>query len=139
MKCLPLKCSTNGFGAVKLIRFAGWNFAPGPLLGGPSSILQEEGASTDVTGTVVCSRADIIAENGGRTSPEKLKPSGVLDSYLKGAKWGRKIPKMASITWFVLLRSDSKSSENLILRFFSCSASRCETISMRSNTCSHES
>lgn len=94
MKCLPLKCSTNGFGAVKLIRFAGWNFAPGPLLGGPSSILQEEGASTDVTGTVVCSRADIIAENGGRTSPEKLKPSGVLDSYLKGGgKMGKENTK----------------------------------------------
>lgn len=33
---------------------------------------------------------------------------------------------MASTTWFVLLRSDSKSSENGILRFFSCVASRCE-------------
>ncbi len=62
-------------------------------MGGPSSILQEEGASTDVTGTVVCSRADIIAEKGGRTSPEKLKPSGVLDSYLKGGKMVRENTK----------------------------------------------
>ena len=40
-------------------------------------MLQEEGASTEVTGTEVCSSADIMAEKGGRTSPEKLKPDGV--------------------------------------------------------------
>lgn len=99
MKCLPLKWSTNGFGAVKLIRFAGWNFAPGPLLGGPSSILQEEGVSTEVTATEVCSRAVIIAENGARTSPEKLKPKWRIRLLSGGEqRRGREIPKMASTT-----------------------------------------
>lgn len=34
----------------------------------------DDGASTDVTGTFVSSRARITAGNGSRTSPEKLKP-----------------------------------------------------------------
>ena len=39
---------------------------------------QEEGASTDVTGTVVDSRAEMTAGKGSRTSPEKLNPSSML-------------------------------------------------------------
>ena len=35
---------------------------------------QDDGASTDVTGTVVDSRAEMTLGNGSRTSPEKLKP-----------------------------------------------------------------
>lgn len=35
---------------------------------------QDEGASTDVTGTSVSCRACIIALNGSLTSPEKLNP-----------------------------------------------------------------
>jgi hypothetical protein len=35
---------------------------------------QEEGASTDVTGIEVDSRAEITPRKGSRTSPEKLKP-----------------------------------------------------------------
>lgn len=47
---------------------------PGPEDGGPSSIFQDDGASTDVTGRVVSCRALITAGNGSRTSPEKEKP-----------------------------------------------------------------
>ena len=74
MKWVPLKCFTNGLGAVRLISAAGWNLAPGPLLGGPSSIFQDDGASTDSTGTSVLSSAEITVLNGSRTSPEKLNP-----------------------------------------------------------------
>lgn len=35
---------------------------------------QEDGASTDVTGIDVDSRAEITPGNGSLTSPEKLKP-----------------------------------------------------------------
>jgi hypothetical protein len=69
-----LKCFTSGFGAVRLIRTAGLNLLPTPEAGGPSSILQEDGASTEVTGSFVSSRAWMTAENGSLTSPEKLKP-----------------------------------------------------------------
>ena len=34
----------------------------------------DEGASTEVTGTLVSSKARITPGNGSRTSPEKLKP-----------------------------------------------------------------
>jgi hypothetical protein len=74
MKCRPLKCFTSGFGAVRLTSTAGWNLLPTPEAGGPSSILQEDGASTEVTGSFVSSRAWMTAENGSLTSPEKLKP-----------------------------------------------------------------
>jgi len=53
MKCLPLKYFTNGFGAVKLTNTAGIKPDPGPDDGGPSSMFQDEGASTDVTGMEV--------------------------------------------------------------------------------------
>ena len=71
---MPVKCLTKGFGAVRLIKVAGINLAPGPVLGGPSSILHEEGASTDRTGTLVFSMAVMTSLKGSRTSPEKLKP-----------------------------------------------------------------
>lgn len=74
MKCVPVKCFTSGFGAVRLIRVAGWNLAPGPDAGGPSSILHDDGASTESTGTLVVSMAMIGSLKGSRTSPEKLKP-----------------------------------------------------------------
>lgn len=44
-------------------------------MGGPSSILHEDGASTAVTGILVFSIAEMTAANGSRTSPEKLKPA----------------------------------------------------------------
>jgi hypothetical protein len=50
------------------------NFAPGPDDGGPSSMFHDEGASTDVTGSLVSSRALMTAGNGSRTSPENEKP-----------------------------------------------------------------
>lgn len=71
---MPVKCFTSGLGAVKLIRVAGWNLAPGPDVGGPSSILHDDGASTDSTGTLAVSIAMIGSLNGSRTSPEKLNP-----------------------------------------------------------------
>ena len=74
MKCLPLKYFTNGFGAVRLTRVAGWKELPMPSLGGPVSISHDDGASIEVTGTEVVSRAQMTAGNGSRTSPEKLKP-----------------------------------------------------------------
>lgn len=45
-----------------------------PDLGGPCSISHDDGASTEVTGTLVSSIAWITAGKGSRTSPEKLKP-----------------------------------------------------------------
>ena len=105
-KCIPLKCLTSGFGAVKLIKVAGWNFAPGPDEGGPCSILHDEGASTESTGTPVFSIAPMTVLNGSRTSPEKLKP------------------KIVSTTWCESSREDSKSSVKGISRFRSCVARR---------------
>ena len=73
-KWVPVKCLTSGFGAVRLIRLAGWNLAPGPDAGGPSSMLHDDGASTESTGTLLSSIAMIGSLKGSRTSPEKLKP-----------------------------------------------------------------
>jgi len=38
-------------------------------------MFQDEGASTDVTGIFVFSRAAMTAGNGSRTSPENEKPT----------------------------------------------------------------
>ena len=81
MKCLPLKCLTNGFGAVKLTRAVGWKELPTPDEGGPSSMFQDDGASTDVTGSLVFSSASMTEGNGSRTSPEKLKPIPKYEYY----------------------------------------------------------
>jgi hypothetical protein len=78
IKCLPLKYFTNGFGAVKLTNTSGLNLAPGPSFGGPSSIFQDEGASTDVTGIRDSSNARMTAGKGSRTSPEKENPGYVI-------------------------------------------------------------
>jgi len=78
MKCLPLKYFTKGLGAVKLTNTSGLKLAPGPSLGGPSSMFQDEGASTDVTGMRVSSNARMTAGKGSRTSPEKENPRIVL-------------------------------------------------------------
>lgn len=53
MKCRPLKCFTSGFGAVRLTSAVGIKELPSPDSGGPFSISQDEGASTDVTGNLV--------------------------------------------------------------------------------------
>ncbi len=57
-------------------------------------MLQEEGASTEVTGTEVCSRAEIMAEKGGRTSPEKEKPERGLLDRLYSLCWGWRVGKV---------------------------------------------
>lgn len=75
---------------------------PGPWFGGPDSMFQDDGASTEVTCTFDLVRASMTGPNGSRTSPSKLKP------------------KMASMTWSVSLRAESKSSTKGICRFFSC-------------------
>jgi len=74
MKCRPLKYLTNGFGAVRLTRTSGWKLLPTPDFGGPFSMSQDDGASTEVTGTLASAMALITAGKGSRTSPEKLKP-----------------------------------------------------------------
>ena len=73
-KCRPLNHFTNGFGAVKLINASGWNPLPGPESGGPVSMFQDDGASTERTGILVSRIASMIFGNGSRTSPSKLKP-----------------------------------------------------------------
>lgn len=72
-----MKNFTNGFGAVRLTSVPGIKVAPGPEGGGPSSIFQDEGASTDVTGRWVSWSAVMMAGKGSRIEPEKEKP-GVL-------------------------------------------------------------
>jgi hypothetical protein len=117
MKCLPLKYFTNGFGAVKLTNTAGIKLDPGPDDGGPSSMFQDEGASTDVTGMEVSWRALITAGKGSRTSPEKENPIQVLGSL--GYEGEGDEPKIASTTWSVSLSAVVKSSMKGILRFLS--------------------
>ena len=51
-------------------------------------MFHDDGASTDVTGILVSSRARITAVNGSRTSPEKEKP--VFVSPKVGVGWKRK-------------------------------------------------
>lgn len=75
---------------------------PGPCSGGPDSMFQDEGASTEVTWTFEAARASITGPKGSRTSPSNEKP------------------KMASITWSVSMRALWKSSTNGTWRFFSC-------------------
>ena len=74
-----MKYFANGFGAVKLTNTAGIKLDPGPVDGGPSSMFQDEGASTDVTGMEVSRRALITEGKGSRTSPEKENPTKVLE------------------------------------------------------------
>lgn len=86
MKCLPLKYLTNGFGAVKLMSALGRKSFPGPESGGPVSIFQDEGASTERTGRPVLERASIMEGKGSRTSPVNEKPAGVV----RGGKYGQR-------------------------------------------------
>lgn len=72
-----MKYLTRGFGAVKLTRTSGLKVLPTPDLGGPSSMFHDEGASTEVTGILVSCMAWMMAGNGSRTSPEKLKPKRI--------------------------------------------------------------
>jgi hypothetical protein len=101
------------------------NFAPGPEDGGPSSIFHDDGASTDVTGSLVSSRALITAGNGSRTSPVKEKPIGKCYTLSWHSNQGDK-PKIASTMWSDSLRAEGKSSVKGTLRFFSCVARRWE-------------
>ena len=78
MKWRPVKYFTSGLGAVRLTNVAGMNLVPSPDLGGPFSISHEDGASTEVTGILVSSRAWMTAGKGSRTSPEKLNPINAL-------------------------------------------------------------
>ena len=135
MKCRPLKNLTNGLGAVRLTRTAGWKELPTPSLGGPVSMSQDDGASTDVTGTLVSWSAWITAGNGSRISPEKLKPVACVRTR-RGARASTKPkhhgihePKMASTTWSDDFRADPKSSTNGTFKSSSCLASRCEAVS----------
>ena len=67
-------------------------------------MLQDDGASTDVTGMDVSSRARMTAGKGSRTSPEKENPGdGFSIGKRKGESdgvmeqiWERDKPKMAS-------------------------------------------
>jgi hypothetical protein len=92
------------------------NFAPGPEAGGPFSIFQEEGASTDVTGSLVSSKACITAGKGSRTSPEKENPT-ILS--FGGENGGGRLnkPKIASMIWSVSFKAQGKSSVKGIERF----------------------
>lgn len=73
-KCLPTKCVTHGFGAVKLTRAFGMKPAPAPSLGGPVSTSQLDGTSTEVIGLGEFLREVIIEGKGSRRGPEKEKP-----------------------------------------------------------------
>lgn len=78
IKCRPLKNLTSGLGAVRLTSAVGMNELPRPDFGGPFSISHDDGASTEVMGTLVCSSAWMTAGKGSRTSPEKLNPRNLL-------------------------------------------------------------
>lgn len=88
MKCLPLKYLTKGFGAVKLISASGLKLLPGPDDGGPVSMFQDEGASTERTGSIVAARASMMDGNGSRTSPVKEKPVNSM-SFVGSERKGR--------------------------------------------------
>jgi hypothetical protein len=112
-------------GAVKLTSAAGLKSLPGPSFGGPDSIFHEDGASTEVTGTDVFSKASMTGENGSRTSPEKLKP--VLGRWLMKYRPKTRLtdlPNIASTTWSVPFKAEGKSSTNGISRFLSWVARR---------------
>ena len=88
-------------------------------------MFQDDGASTDVTGSLVSSMALITAGNGSRTSPEKLKPAS--DEYIAaGMQHGHlNQPKTASTMWSVDLAAPGKSSVKGISRSSSCLVRRC--------------
>lgn len=97
-------------------------FAPGPEDGGPSSMFHDEGASTDVTGSFVSSRALMTEGNGSRTSPVKEKPERwVRTESLTG---GGRVPKIASTRWSDSFREAWKSVVKGTFRFLSWVARR---------------
>lgn len=98
MKCRPLKCLTSGLGAVRLTSAVGMKELPRPDSGGPFSISQDEGASTEVTGSLVASRARITEGKGSRISPEKLNPVITCQHTVAPGKRVKNEPKMASTT-----------------------------------------
>lgn len=101
-KWLPLNHLISGFGAVRLISAGGMKPLPGPSCRGPSSISQEDGASTASTGILVDASASMTLGKGSRTSPLNEKP------------------KIASIMWSVFCRALAKSSVKGTCRSSSC-------------------
>lgn len=95
-KWRPVKCLTNGFGAVKLTSAVGIKELPKPDFGGPCSMSHDDGASTEVTGNSVSCRALMTAGNGSLTSPEKLKPIIMSVSRFRTSHSGLTLPKTAS-------------------------------------------
>ena len=61
-------------------------------------MFQDEGASTDVTGTDVVVRASMIKEKGSLTSPAKLNPSQVSLRGTTQVASRIRLPNMASTT-----------------------------------------
>ena len=105
---------------------------PGPEDGGPSSMFQEDGASTDSTGTDVSWSALMTAGNGSRTSPKNEKPLlgvlGAMNIMAVGIGCQRdelNSPKIASTTWSVSLSAVGKSSVKGISSLRSWVARRC--------------
>lgn len=78
-------------------------------------MFQDEGASTDVTGIRLSSKARITAGKGSRTSPENENPEKCEQE--EGIGREENIPNMASITWSVSFRAVGKSSVNGIFKF----------------------
>ena len=111
-KWRPVKCLTNGFGAVRLTRVVGINVLPRPVLGGPCSMSQDDGASTDVTGSFVSWRAWMTAGNGSRTSPEKLNPNIRSDIRSRVGLHCFNPPNIASTIWSASFAAYTKSSTN---------------------------
>ena len=56
-------------------------------------MFHDDGASTDVTGRSVSSRARMTAGNGSLTSPEKLNPEREVSSHLTRGKDKEKVHK----------------------------------------------
>lgn len=125
MKWRPLKYFTSGLGAVRLTRAVGLKVLPSPDFGGPSSMFQDDGASTEVTGSFVSSMALMTAGKGSRTSPEKLKPASHERPKMATQRYGGEDqPNTASTIWSVDSIAVGKSSVKGTSRSSSCFASR---------------
>lgn len=88
-------------------------------------MFQDDGASTEVTGSLVCSMALITAGKGSRTSPEKLKPTNnECDATIAQQGHLHDEPKTASTMWSVDSIAAGKSSVKGISRSSNCLARR---------------
>lgn len=85
-------------------------------------MFQDEGASIDVMGIEVSSKAVMRGGKGGRISSLKLKPKKGLtrEKIYQGRSSDERekeqLPKTASMMWCVVFSEVSKSSVNGILR-----------------------